>query len=1785
MNFDGTIDVTFGDDVDLSAGSFSSDGGAITLNAQDIAFTNEMGAPVPAATAGSGSLSVNANEIDFGTGSKTVNGFGSVTMSATGGIVGQGTGTFDFGALPITLNAPIYLADTSSQTSLTTTGTLNLNANQGTALALSPVGGAIAFIAGSLNDNGATIEAPAGNVSLEATSGDLTIASGSLVSSQGVAKLFFDVTEFAPAGNINLTADQGSINVAQGATLNFAGAQGGGAAGSLTLSAPDQVVNLNGTILGSAAAGNQGGSFALNTGGSVDLDNLASELAQSGVTQSITVETNQGNLILSANNTLTALNVSLTADGGSGDLTNTSTGNVNIFGTINAAGLAGGSVDLYGKNNVDIEGSLIAVGVGPTEQGGTVTIGTAATFNPTNPSDPANYNSTYGYENMATSGGITLGGNALIDVSGGLSNGTVNFRAPLLADGSVNITINPFAPGKGIVGSSATTLEAYAVWSTTDATPNAAQHFDGIVDPTGWYNNAVVGAGQPAMVAGTWTDQKGNTLPAPTADQLASYLANDFFTPTAANTDHETFYGYVNGDPTQGAGTLMSFVQNFQVTETSTNGFGNLANASFTTVPGIELDNPTPATGATSVNNGNISILTNWNLGAGSSPSQLAFRVKATDAAPIITFRAENDVKVDASLSDGFFQIENPTAPPLTVIKITAPTPEDYSAEYTAFFCTSGGACSNTNFIFGSLAYYNQNYWSNTLALPALPTNPAFADPAVPGHAAEEIAQYYGLYQEYLNFVTSTGPDATGSGSEVILSFGALSGNFNNAPVAGQPLFTESAPTAAQELASPNAYVLYLSDYETYITKLSAFITTHISAPFQVVAPVAPPVVLTTLIQNSTTTIGTVPTDNTPSPVATSTNGLPLLQASLIGGASSSFRLVAGADLPSADPLALQAASLFDDANTDQGSVTLNGHFGFVASNGLTLLAPTMIRTGIGSIDIAAGNDVALLDPAAPGVIYTAGEPTPGAPTNGTASIVNGNASLGKPDTLVAPAVNPEAGGDISISAQNDITGIEDVVDSTGAVSGFAGTNISQFWSQWMQTGNLTGLVGLTNPTMETIQTSINFGAFDQGVMSVGGNVSVSAGGNITNLAVSLPTTWYLTNTNTDNPTVNIVGGGNLTVTAGGNILSGDYFVGNGTGSIVAGGQIAPDFSLPSSLLGAAPIPVAMLLATQDGVLNVNARQGVNIGGVSDPSPLQSYSSTSAVNVASTTGDIEFGTLGSVNGFPQTTSLPATVNLTAFTGGITLPSGGTLAPSPSGELSLIADQSINLSDQQNGSATFGMSDANPADQVSPIQPTGSTANEQNGHDDSPLHANDTAPVRIYSLSGSIINGVLESIGGSAGFYDKLVDVAVDKSALIEAGGDIVNLAFEGQNLRDADVTRIVAGRDIVDTPLLPNANAVVPSLVLGGPGSFDIEAGRNIGPLTNQDDAFIASGSNAGFVAGNTGIDAIGNADNPNLPHASASIQVLFGVAPGIDDPAFIANYIDPATADAAGVPSATPALIAFMEQYDEGQGVDTGLVANAPTPVVLTASQAFAQFQTLPNYVQQLFIGQVFFDVLTDVGNDFHNPSSPFANQYARGFQAINTLFPASFGYTANNLGGGSNGSNAPVSTGNLDIRSTTIQTQQGGSVSILGPGGEALVGSSSAPPAIVNANGQVVAGPGTMGILTLEQGDINIFTDESLLLAQSRVFTEQGGNITIWSSNGDINAGQGSTTVANIPPPQYVCDVNHFCALDTKGEVAGAGIGTLQTIPGAPRGNANLLAPRGTVDAGQPAFASRAT
>jgi hypothetical protein len=142
-------------------------------------------------------------------------------------------------------------------------------------------------------------------------------------------------------------------------------------------------------------------------------------------------------------------------------------------------------------------------------------------------------------------------------------------------------------------------------------------------------------------------------------------------------------------------------------------------------------------------------------------------------------------------------------------------------------------------------------------------------------------------------------------------------------------------------------------------------------------------------------------------------------------------------------------------------------------------------------------------------------------------------------------------------------------------------------------------------------------------------------------------------------------------------------------------------------------------------------------------------------------------------------------------------------------------------------------------------------------------------------------------------------------------------------------------------------------------------------------------------------------------------------------------------------------------------------------------------------------------------------------------------------------------------------------VETQAGGDINILGPVGGIRVGSA----------GRDTLRPDQEGILTLRGGAIRIYTDQTLLVNQSRVMTQQGGNVEIFSSNGDIDAGSGPKTYVANPVLSKVCDYSTgYCAVNPQGLVTGAGIGAVVTLPtqDPSLSNAVLSAPRGTVDAG---------
>ncbi len=187
-------------------------------------------------------------------------------------------------------------------------------------------------------------------------------------------------------------------------------------------------------------------------------------------------------------------------------------------------------------------------------------------------------------------------------------------------------------------------------------------------------------------------------------------------------------------------------------------------------------------------------------------------------------------------------------------------------------------------------------------------------------------------------------------------------------------------------------------------------------------------------------------------------------------------------------------------------------------------------------------------------------------------------------------------------------------------------------------------------------------------------------------------------------------------------------------------------------------------------------------------------------------------------------------------------------------------------------------------------------------------------------------------------------------------------------------------------------NSQPAAIELAGPGTLDVEAGRNLSFQSQR----VQDSPETGIRTIGNSVDASaapGQFGNPYLPIGGASVSVLFGVGPGIDQAAFINQYINPANAQAL-MPSSSAALIDFVDQYEAAAGNSAG----APQSV----TQAWAIFQTLPAAQQKLLVEQVFMNVLDATGKDYNDPSSPFYHQYARGYQAIEALFPASLGYTA---------------------------------------------------------------------------------------------------------------------------------------------------------------------------------------
>ncbi len=969
------------------------------------------------------------------------------------------------------------------------------------------------------------------------------------------------------------------------------------------------------------------------------------------------------------------------------------------------------------------------------------------------------------------------------------------------------------------------------------------------------------------------------------------------------------------------------------------------------------------------------------------------------------------------------------------------------------------------------------------------------------------------------------------------------------------------------------------------------------------------------------------------------------------------FNLVAGADLSAAD---IRQVEPLNSLAAGTGSIRLGpgGPSLPSSADSRSDVLPSyfqVIRTGTGDITVAAGRDVRLLDNLA--TIYTAGTQAP--PMAGFALPdldYNGVSTIGTTQDPSFPAQYSYGGGSVTISAQNDIAHLE-----PDGVTPDSSLELPTNWLYRQGWVNQAGQFGETQAGRPVESTSwwVDYSNFFEGVGALGGgNVTLSAGNDISNVDALVPTNARMTATDASgNPlapsaaTLLELGGGDLTVKAGNNIDAGVYYVERGQGVLSAGGSIVTNSTRTFAAIGTTfTLPTTLFLG--QGSFEVNAGGNVLLGPVVNPFLLpqgvnnsylektffSTYAENDTVDVSSTSGAVTiegndatgFGPLGAwyqyvlsyapyaryqtiattsepwlrldesdvsifdgsstyLDAVGITALLPPALQLTAFSGDINLDDRFALWPSPIGTVDLLADGSINgfSSSVFNGGSSWGasinLSDSDPGALPGVANPVsvpasgmfisgnaapslnqsiykrldesgatsganvdlqqeqalhGSTKNAEGASE--PLHSNDPNPVHLYAENGDISDLTLYS----------------GKSARIVAGEDITDIGFYIQNVQATDVSVVAAGGDIIayDQYSPDRLAANVPTTVPGNTGDIQISGLGTLEVLAGGD--LTLGTSKVSDINGTmVGITSVGNARNPLLPFSGADIVAAAGVggssglwASGLDFASFAAKFLDPTTAGSYST-RYLPVLAGLMGL--DGTDVDE--------------SQVWSEFESLPESTgpeidaKDRLLLDVFYIVLRDTGRDHNNPDSFGYKNYAAGVEAIQALFPDSQ-TSPNDLV-----ANQPW-RGSLSLASREISTFNGGNILILDPGGSMTVGLPTD-----------VATP-DQGILTEDGGDISIFSQGSVSLGLSRIFTLHGGNEIIWSTLGNIAAGSGSKTVHAAPPTRVLIDPE---SADVKNDLAGlatgAGIGVLATLADVAPGDVDLIAPAGTIDAGE--------
>jgi hypothetical protein len=713
-------------------------------------------------------------------------------------------------------------------------------------------------------------------------------------------------------------------------------------------------------------------------------------------------------------------------------------------------------------------------------------------------------------------------------------------------------------------------------------------------------------------------------------------------------------------------------------------------------------------------------------------------------------------------------------------------------------------------------------------------------------------------------------------------------------------------------------------------------------------------------------------------------------------------------------------------------------------------------------------------------------------------------------------------GGDISVRSQGSVEGAE--LDSG-----------RQMVNQWLfrQGGG-----SQSRDTSWWVRPDL----FKQGMATLGGgNISVIANGDIRNFSASAPTTARFDNfsdaINTATDNYAITGGGDLKIQAYGNIVNGTFFVAKGEGNLIAGGSIEHNIG-----------GLGTVLALQDGRFNVLANDNVYISTTFNPtlvnqsltnarnientglnSNFNTYSNRSGVSVLSSSGVVGYGTGDDV--LVRNAGLYTNNNLGLFFG---------LNPSKIDLTSFSGDISFGRPESTNKLVMMPSSDG----QLSLLANNNIRLGNTTMSDADP----NALPGINNPLNNSIVNvlnGLINShsldllhrdnntpamiISSQGDIYSDNFLVTIPKATRVIAGRDITDISFGLQNNRSSDVSLIKAGRDL-------NTR----NIVIGGPGELLVQAGRNIDLIYPEVTTVSSSGNSGSSVP--VFRDTFAEFANPALPSSGASITLQAGLGEGANVENYINQYILPTGSGPISISndaqrlsqyrqSTTTALTGFMRTYTGDTSIDD--------------TQALSLFRQQNLETKTVFVNRHLTTELIASGRDFAK-----AGNHNRGNEAKLSLFPNK-------------------NDGNILLFNSKVSTNSVGSLDLIAPGGFINVG--------------VPGQGGDIGVITEKGGAIRGFAEGDFQVNQSKVITQFGSDIAIWSSSGTIDAGRGSKTATSIPERIVQTDAYGNTIIEVRGVAAGSGIRAQSYDPDGPngpqiepkKGNISLIAP--VVDAGE--------